>query len=467
MFAKNRLKLTAAIVFAFLLLSAGVFSVFAEEKNEEPAVMDSGSNLQDQRAELENQLAELERQIAEQEEQIQKYGSQKKTLQGEINSLNSQIKKINLEIKSIDLTLNKVNSNITSTQKNINTTEMNIDEHRDAIAKSLRSLQETDRQTMVEIILANENLSDFFGNVNNIALVQDNLRVALDEITKLREDLIRQKNQLTIEKDDAENLKNARQNQATAAKSTQNQKNQILTVTKGKEAEYQKLLAQTKETAAQIRNRIFQLLGGGQLTFEQAYDYARLAEKATGVRAAFVLAILNQESSFGKNVGRCKYNEIFPKTGLTVMRPSEITIFEDLLNRLGVDKNSQAAYVSCPIPRDGSYGGAMGPSQFIPSTWKIYEKDVTKVTGNNPPNPWSNSDAFAATALYLAKSLESPTCKNYSNEIPSQRQLLLERCAAAQYYAGGRWYTYRWVYGEPVAQKAQKFQADINVLEGA
>lgn len=301
------------MILAFLLLSAGVFSVFAEEKDEEPVVTDNGSNLQDQRAELENQLAELEKQIAEQEEQIRKYGSQKKTLQGEINSLNSQIKKINLEIKSIDLTLNKVNSNITSTQKNINTTEMNIDEHRDAIARSLRSLQETDRQTMVEIILANENLSDFFSNVNNIALVQDNLRVALDEITKLREDLIRQKNQLTIEKDDAENLKNARQNQATAAKSTQNQKNQILTVTKGKEAEYQKLLAQTKETAAQIRNRIFQLLGGGQLTFEQAYDYARLAEKATGVRAAFVLAILNQESNFGKNVGRCKYNEVFPK----------------------------------------------------------------------------------------------------------------------------------------------------------
>ena len=57
------------------------------------------------------------------------------------------------------------------------------------------------------------------------------------------------------------------------------QKAQLLAATKGVETKYQTLLQQTQATAAQIRNRIFQLLGGGQLSFEDAYQYAKLARR--------------------------------------------------------------------------------------------------------------------------------------------------------------------------------------------
>jgi hypothetical protein len=44
--------------------------------------------------------------------------------------------------------------------------------------------------------------------------------------------------------------------------------------------------------------------------------------------------------------------------------------------------------------------------------------------------------------------------------------MLRERCAAAKYYAGSRWYTYRFAYGEPVIDRAERFEADIAVLNG-
>lgn len=421
------------------------------------------------RVELEAELAELERQIEEQQKQVNTFKAQGKTLKNEISSLNSRIAKINLQIKALDLTIENVGKNIVETQRNITNTEQKIDIHKDALTKAVQNLYEQDQQGLVEILLANKELSDFFGSINEIARVQTNLRIALEEIIGLRENLVGQKNELQLEKQDNENLKQAQESQKRGAQSVQKEKENILTVTKGKESEYQKLLEKSKETAAQIRSRIFQLLGGGELTFEKAYEFARLAEKATGVRAAFILAILNQESAFGRNVGQCKYNEIHPKTGLTVMRPKDIPIFEDFLARLGIDKNSRAAYVSCPIIRDGAHGGAMGPAQFIPSTWKLYEKEIARITGSNPSNPWNNADAFAGTALYLKDSLNSSSCRNYTNENKhiADAQVLLERCAASQYYSGGRWYTYRWVYGEPVIQKAAKFQADINVLENS
>jgi membrane-bound lytic murein transglycosylase B len=58
-----------------------------------------------------------------------------------------------------------------------------------------------------------------------------------------------------------------------------------------------------------------------------------------------------------------------------------------------------------PVSKEPSYagcGGAMGPAQFLPTTWLLYEKRVAELTGHNPPNPWNVEDAFTAAALFLA-----------------------------------------------------------------
>ena len=110
----------------------------------------------------------------------------------------------------------------------------------------------------------------------------------------------------------------------------------------------------------------------------------------------------------------------------------------------------------------------MGPAQFIPSTWKIYEDEVAAITGNNPPSPWNNSDAFTATAVYMKHLLDTSSCKRYAEENKHlvSYQTLLERCAAARYYAGRNWYTYRFWYGDAVVKKANEFENDIAVLRG-
>src|ERR1035437_4176817 len=42
----------------------------------------------------------------------------------------------------------------------------------------------------------------------------------------------------------------------------------------------------------------------------------------------------------------------------------------------------------------------MGPAQFIPSTWKIFESRLRDAFGYSA-NPWSPRDAFIASAMYL------------------------------------------------------------------
>lgn len=453
------MKITVAVL--VLLLFTGSVQAPQVAYYTRAAENEDGENnktTQEERLELENKLTELEQQIVEHQNTIDEYKRQGKTLNNEIYALNAQIGQINLKIKAIGLNLEKLNVDITDTQAQINRSENKIDSHKVALGKGVRDLYEADNVGLIEILLANNRLSDFFGNINDIALVQNNLRIDLTDIIKLRQELLEQKQELALEKEDVENLRTYRESQKQTVAVTKGKKANLLDITKGKESEYQKLLIETKKTATEIRGRIFKFLGGGELTFEEAYDYARLAEGATGVRAALVLAILDRESLLGKNVGRCGYK--------TAMHPTrDIPYFLDMLRRLNIDPDSTLAKVSCPNAH-GSYGGAMGPAQFIPSTWELYEDRVAKVTGNNPANPWNNSDAFVATAIYIEDLIGSSGCQSYGekNKHIVPKQTLIERCAAAKYYSGKRWYTYRFWYGEPVVTKANEFEEDIKIL---
>ncbi len=448
----------------FIASTLAIFLIFAFCNALGTAYAQSAHNpgsAQEQRAALEAQLEELQKQELEYEKTVQDYQKQGKTLKGEIGTLNTKISQLKLQIKTVTLNLEKLNQEITTTQQNINRTENKIDSNLAAIAKTLQTLNEADQENLLTILMANYKLSDFFGNITDIILIQQNVKITLDDIIKLRGQLLEQKEELNNEREQVENMRLVQLSQQKKVETTQKEKTKILTITKGKESEYQKLLKQTQETTAQIRSRIFELLGGGELTFEKAYDYAKLAESATGVRAALILAILDRESLLGKNVGRCSYK--------TAMHPTrDIPYFLDLLGRLGIDPNSMAASVSCPISAHGSYGGAMGPAQFIPSTWKLYENKIVKVTSNNPPSPWNNSDAFAATGIYIKDLMDSSSCQQYgeTNKNTLPKQLLVERCAAAKYYSGASWYTYRFWYGEPVVTRANKFENDINILKG-
>ena len=396
----------------------------------------------EERAALEAELARLEAQIDQYQGQIETYQKQGKSLSTEVAKLNAQIASLNLQIKSIDLTLSKLGGQITATQAKIGDLEANISENQEALGELLQQMYESGSASIVEVLLQNPKLSDFFNDLNSYTLLQTSVHGTIRQITQLRDQLVGQKQELTEAKADAQTIKDFRVTQAGKVNSTKQQQSQLLAATKGQESKYQTLLTQTKQTAAQIRSRLFELLGGGSMTFEQAYNFAKVASGATGVRPALILAVLDRESALGQNVGQCDYR--------TAMHPTrDIPAFLQITAALGI--NPETTKVSC-ANADGAYGGAMGPAQFLPSTWLGFVERIKAISGRSVANPWNNADAFIASGLYLR---DAGAATN-------------ERVAAAKYYCGGNYnrYVCLSVYAQKVLERAAQFQEDIKTIGG-
>lgn len=453
----NLILFRKSYIFIIILLSIYITFVFLFQT----AFSAQPPQTPEERAALQAELAELETKIAEYERETQGYRQRGATLTQEINRLNTQINRTNLQIRAANLELAKLDGEINETETKLGQTESNIDQNRIRIASTLRTIERKEEQNIIEILLGNPSLSYFFGDINNVLMVQHALSTDLENFKKLRDDYLNQKEQLTIQKADAESLRVYRESQRRAAESTRRDRNQLLAVTRGREAEYQRLLRETRQSASEIRARLFRLMDGGAMTFEQAYEHARFAEGATGIRAALLLGVLDQESGLGRNVGRCTYQR--------AMHPRrDIPHFYTIIAELGMQAELAAGrvMVSCPIPRDGAFGGAMGPAQFIPSTWMQYRTRVSAITQNRPSSPWNNRDAFVAAGLLLRDNFNSTACRNYGTRnrhvLPEQR--LRERCAAAMYYSGGNWHRFRFIYGDPVLRRADRFERDIATM---
>ncbi len=433
--------LTKTVVAVFLFLSFFGSSISFVSA---PVSISYADTLEEKK-ELEEQLAKLEAEIQSYEKDIKDVQGEKKTLANEIKIFDNTIAKINLQIKAVDLEIKRLNLRIGDLGVSIKDSESRIDAQRSLLADSLKAVYENGQLSLLEILISRNSLSDFFDEVNAQTAIQDQLQKELVLIKDLKINLEDQRVNWIDRREDQTSLLQIQEAQKRELNSKKIEKDRLLALTKGKEAAYQVLIKESKKSAAEIRAQLYKLLGGGEINFGDALRYADAASSVTGVRAALLLAVLDKESALGKNVGRCSWKE--------AMHPTrDQPAFLQITQELGI--NPDSVLVSCPIVSDGAYGGAMGISQFIPSTWMIYKDRIKKITGT-VPSPWNPRDAFLATALYLADA--GAANAGYSQE----------RAAAARYYAGSRWRYYLNSYGDKVMSLADYYTDQINILRQA
>lgn len=410
-------------------------------------------------ARLEKELREVEAQIAQQQVLVDGKQKERQSLERDISILDAKILKAKLGLKARTIEIQSLGSQIGDKQIVINELNGKMERQKQSLAQLIRKTHEIDNFSLVEVVLANDNFSTFFEDVDAFQAIKTSLRDSFNLIGVLKDDTEGQKVQLEDRHSEENRLKALQELEKRQIEEREAEKEKILKTTKGQEASYQTLLKAQQKTAAQIRQALFALRGTEGIPFGTAVEYAKSASKLTGVRAALILAILSQESDLGKNVGQCLITDIKTGDGKgkntgtpfpgTMKVPRDTVPFERIVKALGLDWTTTA--VSCPQP--GGYGGAMGPTQFIPSTWEMYEPRIRAALGISATNPWDALNAITATGLYLQDM--GAAGGGYQSE----------HTAAARYYAGGAWATSGQHYGDQVLQKAIGFQNNITFLD--
>jgi peptidoglycan hydrolase CwlO-like protein len=435
------------------LLQAGTLSCDVGANGETPDVL---------KARLEVCQAEIEQSQAK----IDAKGREATSLQRDIAILDFRIQKAKLEIKQRNINILNLENDIHAKNTTISTLGQKIDRMHVYLSELLRKTSENDRISIAETMLSGKNISEMFADAGAFNSVQEKIDDTLNQVRDAKAETEASKKIVQAKKQQEAEAKQVQVLEQQKATLLENQKNQTLKVTKGQEAAYKKVLADKQKVVAEIKNRMIKFTGGNQLKFGEALVLVRVAESKIGVRAAFVLAVLTQESGMngviGGNLGKCFYNTAWKNKAGTVMSATQKPSFLALITAIGKDPNTTP--VSCPIVKDGQYGGAMGPAQFMPTTWWDVNSEtgvqhrVEAITGNVPASPFNNEDAFTATAVYLNDGLQG--CKaTYSSQYNQ------EACAAAKYYAGGNWKKHMKGYGASVASRAASFQKDIDILD--
>lgn len=409
------------------------------------------------RAELQRQLNEVEAQIAQTSSTISGLQGQGASIQRDINVLDNQIKKTKLQIQATDISLQALAQNITLHTNTIGVLSGRLDEESAALGEIIRRTREFDDESIVEIAFSSEDLSSVLGDLDSFATLKTAIGDSSRQLSSTRSEAEQEKDQLVDQRTQTEQLKALKVDEQNKVKAQEAQKAKLLAENKKTTSQYQSVLAVQQKSAAQIRTELFALAGGGgAIPLPTAIADAKVASRATGVRAAFILAILSQESDLGANVGQCYVTDLTTGDGKgkntgtpfsgVMKAPRDTVPFQQITAALGRDWSSTV--VSCPQP--GGYGGAMGPTQFIPSTWLVYAPRVKSALGVAAADPWNPLHAIMATGIYLA-------------DVGGAAD---EHTAAAKYYAGGGWATAGQAYANNVMDKAAQFQSDIDTLGG-
>lgn len=418
---------------------------------------------EERRARLEGELREVEAQIKNQEQLVEAKQGERQTLERDVSILDAKIKKAQLGIKARTIEIQKLGTQIGDKQIVINELSDRLERQRQSVGQLIRKSNEIEHFSLVEALLANQDLSAFFEDIDQFDTIKEALRQSYDELTEIKDIASEQKTSLEDKQSSEVELKKLQELEKIELDDRENEKTKILKVTKGEEARYQALLKEQQKTASQIRAMLFELRDSTAIPFPDAVNLAKYASQKTGVRAALIMGILTQETRLGANLG-------VPGVWSKDMHPTrDQPIFKVIMATLGLDPNAM------PVSRAPSYGygGAMGPSQFIPSTWAIYggyKKDaqgvwhysasddvIRAMNGkDSPSNPYNNLDAFLATGLLMRDN--GANAGTYASE----------RLAALRYFAG--WgnasnpsYAF---YGDGVMAHATRIAREMEILDG-
>lgn len=247
-------------LFSFALLLAGVFSLLNDALAEEVSNIENGSIIDVLKSEIDernNEIKKLEAEIAALDTSLVKTQGQAKSLKNELTIITNTITQLDKQVRVTETKIQSTALNIQKLVLEIEDKELNINDDRNSVGEMLRTMQQQESASPVEVVLSRNNFGDGWIEIDSLEQVQVGVNDRIADLEAKKKSLEENKNELAAQKIEFNALRSRLLDQKNIANQGKKNKNQLLSETQNQESNYKKLLADTKTKKDNLERELF------------------------------------------------------------------------------------------------------------------------------------------------------------------------------------------------------------------
>ncbi|MCW9054767.1 MAG: peptidoglycan DD-metalloendopeptidase family protein [Candidatus Pacebacteria bacterium] len=241
-------NITQTLLAILMLASFGVGASFVSAQ--------SVDELKGQITDYNTKIAELEAEIAKYEAQLSEIGGEKQTLQKAVDELRVSRKKL---LTNIQITQNRIYSTTLQIEElggEIVDKHSRIENGAEAVARSLRHINELESQSMIEAVLGHDTLNEFWDDLETIQQFQTRIAAEVRELIRLKTELETTKKASERKKAELTNYNTELSGQRVVLEGTLSETSVKFKRTAQKESEYQALLNEKIEAREKFESEL-------------------------------------------------------------------------------------------------------------------------------------------------------------------------------------------------------------------
>lgn len=177
-------------------------------------------------------------------------------IKNQINILENNLAKIRAEIRFSENRIDAAELSIEELTLAVLKNEEKIKKSREIISEILKIINEEDGNSILEILLANNDFSDFFDNLKNVEEIEEKISFYLNDLKNLKTALEEEKYGVIVNKNSLEARKEEFIDRQEIEKSVQYQKQALLIQTKNQEQVYKSILNEKLKKQEELEKEI-------------------------------------------------------------------------------------------------------------------------------------------------------------------------------------------------------------------
>ncbi len=256
---KLLISVTSVIIIMFgavyISLSSYINIAIGESSNTNPEV----KVLNEKISENKDKVDDIKKQQEKYSQLIQEQQKKQVSLKNQIGIIENRIKKAELKVEQVKEDIRTTNLEIQRTQAEIASKSQNIAKNKERIASILQLLYKQDRVDVLQILLMNDNLSDFLDRIKYLQDVNKKMKKSVDALKDDKENLTQEKTELERKQNEMKKLREKLEKRKVGLEDEKEHKKFLIEQTENSEQKYSNLLTKAEQEQQQAQAEIASL----------------------------------------------------------------------------------------------------------------------------------------------------------------------------------------------------------------